>query len=186
MPIGDQSDDSLHGLLLERRKDKTNIQMVGLAIGSNDCGWNSMLNGNTELNTRTPDGELASYDLTDIDDVRELEKAGYNFWLMEFDTPGQIPIPGMGPRLNEIDPNPFTDATTIEYMIPQAYEVRLQILDEQGREVCTLVDCIALAGILEVVWDGRDGDSNRVEPGAYLCRFTAGDYVETEEIRLER
>lgn len=188
MPVGDQSGDSLRGLLLDRQGAKTNIQLVGLAtdIASNDCGWSSLLNGNTVLNTSMPDGRQASFDLTDIEDVRELERAGYNFLTMKFDTPAQVPIPGMGPELNKIDPNPFTDATVIRYMVPQAYEVQLQILDEHRREVCTLVNCIALAGIRSVIWDGRDADSNRVEPGTYLCRFTAGDYIETQEIVLER
>lgn len=188
MPVEDQLDDSLRGLLLNRQGGKTDIQFVGLPtdIGTNDCGWNSMLNGNTELNMRTPDGEQASFDLTDIEDVRKLETMGYNFRLMEFDTPGQIPIPGMGPGLNEIEPNSFADETVIEYMVPRAYEVMVQILDEQGREISALLDCIALAGIYHVTWDGRDADSNRVIPGTYLCRFTAGDYVETKTLELER
>ncbi len=188
MPVEDQSDDSLRGLLLNRQGGKTDIQFVGLPtdIGTNDCGWNSMLNGNTVLNNRTPDGKEASFDLTNIEDVRRLETMGYNFRLMEFDTPGQVPIPGMGPGLNDIEPNPFADETVIEYMVPRAYEVRVQILDEQGREISTLLDCISLAGIYHVTCDGRDAGSNRVEPGTYLCRFTAGDYMKTKNIELER
>ncbi len=188
MPVGDQLGDSLHGLLLDRRGDRTNIRLMGLAtdIAPNDCGWNSLLNGKTILNTPLPDGELASFDLADIEDVRELERAGYNFWLMEFDTPGQIPVPGMGPKLNEIEPNPFADETVIEYMVPRAHEVQVQILDKPGREIRILLDCIALAGIYHVIWDGLDANGDQVEPGTYLCRFIAGDYVETQEIVLER
>ena len=187
MPVGDQSGDSLRGLLLDRQGDKTNIQIVGepAGIAPDDCGWHQYLN-NSVMHTQTPDGEEATFRLYEIEDVRKLERMGYNFVTMTWGTPGQVPIPGMGPRLNEIKPNPFAEKTLIEYMVPQAYAVRLQILDEQGHEVCTLLDCIALAGIHEASWDGRDIDGNLAAPGAYVCRFTAGDYVETQEIRLER
>ena len=138
------------------------------------------------MHTETPDGDQAIFDLYDIEDVRELEKMGYNFATMKFEMPGQIPIPGMGPKLNEIEPNPFADKTVIEYMIPQASEVRVQVLDAQGREIRTLLDCMPLAGIHQVTWDGLDADGHPAAPGTYQCRFTAGDYVETKEIRLNR
>ena len=187
MPVGGRSGDSLRGLLLDRQGEKTNVQIVGETGGlaPDDCGWHQYLN-NSVMRTKTPDGKQVTFNLTDIDDVRRLEKLGYNFVTMEFDTPGQIPIPGMGPKLNEIKPNPFAEMATIEYMIPQAYEVKLQILDGRGREIRTLLDCMPLAGIRHVAWDGLDAEGNRVEPGTYLCRFTAGDYEETQEVTFMR
>lgn len=188
MPVGVQSADSMRGVLLERKGDKTDMQIVGVPPQdmTNDCGLSQYLNGNTVMKTTTPDGEEVSLDLTDINDVRWLEKAGYNFTLMEFDKPGQVPIPGLGPKLNEIDPNPFTDRAVIQFMIPQAYEVTIQIVDKRGRLVRSLLNCIAIAGIRHVSWDGSDDDGNPVEPGTYQCRFTAGDYAETQEITLRR
>lgn len=187
MPVGDQSGDSLRGLLLDRQGDRTNIQIVGEKGGmaADDCGWHQYLN-NSVMHTQTPDGKPETFNLYEIEDVRKLEKMGYNFATMKFETPGQIPIPGMGPKLNQIHPNPFKDVAIIEFMIPQAYEVKVQILDQQGRVVRTLLNCMPLAGIKEVSWAGQDADGNPVKPGTYLCRFTAGDYVETQEIKLER
>jgi anti-sigma factor RsiW len=187
MPVGDQSGDSLRGLLLDRQGGRTNIQIVGEKGGMapDDCGWHQYLN-NSVMHTQTPDGKEETFNLYDIEDVRKLEKMGYNFVTMKWDTPGQIPIPGMGPKLNHIKPNPFKDVAIIEFMIPQAYEVKVQILDQQGHIVCTLLNCMPLAGILQVSWAGQDADGNPVKPGTYLCRFTAGDYVETQQIKLER
>ena len=186
MPVGDQSTDTLRGLLLDRQGDKTNIQIVGEKGGMapDDCGWNQYLN-NSVMHTKTPDGKQATFNLYDIEDVRKLEKMGYNFVTMKWDKPGQIPIPGMGPKLNHIKPNPFKEVAIIEFMIPQAYEVKVQILDQQGQVVRTLLDCMPLAGIKQVSWAGQDADSNPVKPGTYLCRFKAGDYVETKEITFE-
>jgi hypothetical protein len=186
MPIGDQSDDTLSGILMDRQGERTNMMLVGLDLEPDERGWNQLLSGYSVLNTETPDGKRIELDLTRIEDVRKLEEMGYNFWTMEFDTPGQIPIPGMGPKLNKIEPNPFNDETTIEYMVPRAYEITLQILDKQENTVRTLQNCIVVAGIFEVIWMGDDADGNRVEPGTYLCRFTAGEYTETQEIVLAR
>ena len=187
MPMPGQSGDSLRGLLLDRQGEKTNLQIVGETGGlaPDECGWHQYLN-NSIMHTETPDGDQVIFNLYDIEDVRELEKMGYNFVTMKFETPGQIPIPGMGPKLNEIEPNPVTEKTVIEYMIPQAYEVRVQILDEQGRTIRTLLDCMPLAGIHQVTWDGLDADGNPAPPGTYVCRFTAGDYVESREITFAR
>ena len=187
MPMPGQSGDSLRGLLLDRQGEKTNLQIVGETGGlaPDDCGWHQYLN-NSIMHTETPDGDQAIFDLYDIEDVRELEKMGYNFATMKFESPGQIPIPGMGPKLNKIDPNPFADKTVIEYMIPQASEVRVQVLDTRGRQIRTLLDCMPLAGIHQVTWDGLDTDGNPAAPGTYVCRFTAGDYAENREITLAR
>ena len=111
---------------------------------------------------------------------------GYNFTIMRWDSPGQVPIPGMGPELNSIEPNPFTDEAVIEFMIPRAYQVQVAILNQQGREVRVLRDCIAVAGIFQVIWDGRDELGNPLDSGTYTCRFTAGDYVQTKELVLRK
>jgi hypothetical protein len=187
MPVGDQSGDSLRGLLMDRQGGTTNIQMVGKMEGqaSDICDWYQSLNDSV-IHIQTPEGKQETFNLYQIKDVRKLEKMGYNFVMKKFDTPGQIPIPRMGPKLNKIHPNPFKDEVIIEFMIPQAYEVKLQILDEQGYVVRTLQNCIMLAGIIHAIWAGQDSSGNPVKPGTYLCRFTAGDYVETKEIKLER
>jgi hypothetical protein len=192
MPIGEQSDDSLQGLLLDRKNGKTSIQVVGKSekMTPDKCGWHQYLN-NSVLHVTTPDGKQDTFRFYQLKDVRRLEKMGYNFATMSFETPRRIPIPGMGPRLIEIKPNPFFEKTTIEYMIPQAYEVKLQILDKSGREIrnlldCTPAPCMPVGGIHNVTWDGLDTYGESVEPGTYLCHFTAGDYQETQAIRLER
>ncbi len=186
MPVDDQPGDSMAGLLMDRQGEKTRIWPVGLEMEPDSRGWNPMLNGNTVMKLETPEGDLVEFDFTDVEDVRKLEKMGYNFWLMEFDTPGQVPIPGLGPELHKIEPNPFTDEAVISFMIPQASEVQVHILDKRKRVLRTLQDTIVLAGIHSVVWDGSDADGEQVRPGTYLCRFVAGDYIEIQKVVLRR
>lgn len=161
VPTGNRV-DSLRGLLLNRQGDKTRIQVIGeyMNIAPDSCGWNLHLN-NVKMQVDTSDGEKPTL----------------------YVSPQEVPMAGMGPKLGKIKPNPFSDKTIIEYMIPQAYEVKLQILDEQGQEICTLLNGTPPAGIHQVSWNGRDADGNQVRAGTYVCRFTAGDHMETREIR---
>ncbi len=184
MPV-EHPADIAQGLLMSREADRTDITILGLPINRqiNDCGWNKDLE-NADMHARTPDGKEVTFHMYDINDVRKLEKMGYNFATMTWDTPGQVPIPGMGPELSSIQPNPFSNETAIKFMIPQAYEVRVVILDHQGHEVRVLRNCISLAGIFHVVWDGRNELGNPVDNGTYTCRFTAGDYVQTKKLVL--
>lgn len=189
MPVGEQYADSMTGLLFHRQGNTTDIKFVGtgsMRESSNDCGWNDMLNGNTEMMLKAPDGSESTYDLTNIDDVRRLEKMGYNFYTMKFDTPGQVPIPGMGPELVEIKSSASGEGVQIKFMVPRAYEVSLRITDSGGRVIRTLLDCISLAGIYHSGWNGLDDDGIRVSPGTYLCRFDAGDYSETRPVVIGR
>ena len=187
IPEEDRQVDSTAGILIDRQGEKTRIWMPGLKLEPDDRGWNPLLNGNSVLYIETDEGHMVGFDLTDVDDVRKLEKMGYDFWLMEFETPGQFPIPDLGPQINKIDSdNPYTDGVVISYMIPQASKVQIHILDKSQREVRPLLDDIVLTGIHSVVWDGLDADGSQVEPGTYLCRFIVGDHVESQEILFER
>ena len=116
---------------------------------------------------------------------------GYNSATMEWGSPRKVPFPGIGPKLNEIKPSRLAGEIIIEYMLPQAYEVQVQILDMNGRLIRSLLRaepcrCMPPAGIHQVVWDGLDEDGKRVRPGRYQCRFISGDYSETMEVDIER
>ena len=186
LPTDFESSESLSGILVEKQGEKSSIWLMGKEgrISEDDCGWHQFLN-NSVMNTETPDGKPATFKLYEIEDVRKLEKLGYNFATMEWGPPRQVPIPGMGPRLDEVTFDLSTRETVIEYMIPQAYEVSIVILDEDLSEIRVLLDCMPLAGIYQVVWDGLDASGAAVKPGTYVCQFTAGDYVEKREVRLE-
>jgi len=52
-------------------------------------------------------------------------------------------------------PNPFNPVTRIEFALPRASHVSLEIFDISGRLVKVLVNKRKEAGRHEVVWDGR-------------------------------
>lgn len=76
-------------------------------------------------------------------------------------------------------PNPFNSSTTIEYGMPEAGPVVIEIYDLLGRKVKTLVDEEQAAGTYQVVWDARDRSS-----GVYFYRITSGEFTETRRMVL--
>jgi hypothetical protein len=117
--------------------------------------------------------------------------------------PGQVPCPipvAFGPlsdvtdnaspalpatfRLGQNYPNPFNPATTIDYDLPTASPVRIEVFNIAGQKVCTLMDCQMPAGQHTAVWDSRDDHGARVGSGVYLYRITAGDFTDTRKMVL--
>jgi hypothetical protein len=89
--------------------------------------------------------------------------------------------------LSEAYPNPFNPATKLGYTVgvvggrwPVAgSHVRLVVYDLLGREVATLVDEVKAAGTYQVAFDGA-----KLASGVYLCRMTAGNFVDCKKLVL--
>jgi hypothetical protein len=75
--------------------------------------------------------------------------------------------------LSQNFPNPFNPATTINYDLPEASNVRVTIYNILGQAVKTLVDESRLAGYYSVQWNGTGDDNRSVASGMYLYRIEA-------------
>jgi hypothetical protein len=84
-------------------------------------------------------------------------------------------------------PNPFRSVSTIQYALPSAEHVLLEVFDVVGRRVATLVDGAVEAGYHSVVWDGR-GTAGRADlaSGVYIYRLRAGAFTATQRAVLVR
>lgn len=79
-------------------------------------------------------------------------------------------------------PNPFNATTRIEYELPEATMVRLDIFDVLGRRVRTLVDRLEPAGSHRVFWSG-DGDNGQLLPsGVYFYELRAGSHTTSRRL----
>jgi hypothetical protein len=76
-------------------------------------------------------------------------------------------------------PNPFNAATTINFALPRASRVRLEIFDLLGRRVAVLADGEYEAELHTVTWDAGGFPS-----GTYAYRFSAGSFTETKKMIL--
>jgi hypothetical protein len=91
-----------------------------------------------------------------------------------------VTAPGMaGYGLGQNDPNPFHDATSIEFSIPSAGKVRLEIYDLLGRRVATLVDGTMQRGVHSATWN-----ASGLPPGIYYCRMLAGEWNSSRKMIL--
>jgi len=76
-------------------------------------------------------------------------------------------------------PNPFNVRTLIEYQLPEASEVKLEVYNLMGEKVATLVDGGQQAGYRSLVWDASNMSS-----GLYFYKLSAGDFTETNRMML--
>jgi subtilisin family serine protease len=74
-------------------------------------------------------------------------------------------------------PNPFTDVTSISFIINRDERVKLEIFNIHGQQLLSLTDLPCQPGEHTFQWDGRDGGGHRVKPGIYLCRLMIETHV---------
>ena len=65
-----------------------------------------------------------------------------------------------------IQPNPFTDHTTLEYYVPQAGKVSLSISTSDGKPMGTLREEQAEAGAYTYEWN-----TSKLASGTYFCTY---------------
>ncbi len=80
-------------------------------------------------------------------------------------------------------PNPFSDETSLWFVLSKTAAVRIRIFTVAGRRVRVL-KTEGLVDYNDVAWDGRDEDGERVANGTYLFQITArsGEEVATSDI----
>lgn len=89
-------------------------------------------------------------------------------------------------RVSQNYPNPFNPVTHIDYQIPKAGQVTLEIYDILGRRVRRLMDGWREPGYYSVGWDGRDDAGQPVVSGIYIYRFRVGEFQAMRKMILLR
>ena len=86
--------------------------------------------------------------------------------------------------LNGNYPNPFNPTTTIQFDLPEASSVRLEVYDMMGRRVATLVNGELGAGSYESIWDARNDAGIQVASGVYVYLLQAGSFKAVKQMVL--
>jgi hypothetical protein len=81
-------------------------------------------------------------------------------------------------------PNPFNPVTTIEYALPEAASVRLEVFNTLGQVVATLADEKQEAGRYSVRWDGLNRHGEVMGSGVYFYHMVAGDFQAIKRMLL--
>ncbi|MCF7826579.1 MAG: carboxypeptidase regulatory-like domain-containing protein [Candidatus Marinimicrobia bacterium] len=77
--------------------------------------------------------------------------------------------------LSQNYPNPFNPTTTIEFALPEASQVSLEIYNLLGQKVRTLVNAYMPAGYINTSWDGLDQNGKEISSGTYIYRLQTAD-----------
>lgn len=83
-------------------------------------------------------------------------------------------------------PNPFNPETTIEFALPRAGTVRIDVFSVLGQRVATLVNDHMAAGSYRTVWKGAADGGHAVGSGVYYYRLATNDGVLTRKLLLLR
>ena len=78
-------------------------------------------------------------------------------------------------------PNPFNPSTKIRFGIPNSEQVNIEIFNELGEKVASLLNSILSAGFYEV-----DFDASNLSSGFYFYKISAGNFNETKKMILLR
>jgi len=86
--------------------------------------------------------------------------------------------------LNQNYPNPFNPTTTIQYDIPKATHVRIDIYNVLGQKIRTLVNENRVAGSYKVVWNGRNDSGQSAPSGVYFYVLSTPEFKQTRKMLL--
>jgi hypothetical protein len=71
-------------------------------------------------------------------------------------------------------PNPFTEITTINFMLPTSGQVDLLVFDIRGNLIATLLNEPRPRGKQQITWNACNSNGERVKPGIYFYRIQSG------------
>jgi hypothetical protein len=89
-----------------------------------------------------------------------------------------------GFELAQARPNPFSDATSISFSVPNRTHVQIEVYNILGQKVRTLVDETMEANSYVRQWDGRADGGTKVSSGIYFYKMVAGDFSATRKTVL--
>jgi len=160
-------------------RNGTKTQMLNMTIENNPP--------NSAIFTAT---DTVNYSITDKDSI--FVQVQSDDYLMS-PLPGEYTVTDINQENNNIPkifslsqnyPNPFNPSTTIQYDIPKATEVKIEIYNTLGQKVRTLVNENKPAGSYKIVWDGRNDSSEPAPSGIYIYIMTTSEFKQSHKMLL--
>ena len=152
-------------------------------------GWEKLIHSTGEYTT------IATYGLNDLEDETtivlnfDVEGSSFNTTLEANIRVNEAPNSSLEPyhvevkptqfNLSQNYPNPFNPSTKIEFALPEAAEVRLDVFNMLGQKVQTLKNERMAAGFYSVVFE-----AGGLSSGVYVYQLRMGNAVLTKRMLL--
>ncbi|MBN2102878.1 PQQ-binding-like beta-propeller repeat protein [bacterium] len=81
-------------------------------------------------------------------------------------------------------PNPFNLMTTIEYQVPKACQVTINVYSIHSHLIACIVDGFFEAGNYRINWEGRTSSGTIASSGCYIYCMKAGEYIAVKDMLL--
>jgi len=164
--------------------DITNSKVVKFLA---DFGINVWDKGGQGLSTQTFNNAFGKVTVFGQDSVRLSLVDEFGLEFATYTVPNSLT--GIRPRaeaagemafsLRQNYPNPFNPVTIIQYEVPHASDVVLEVYNLLGQSVARLVHENQRAGLHQATFDG-----SRLASGAYIYRLTAGSFMSSKVMLL--
>jgi len=90
-------------------------------------------------------------------------------------------------KLSQNYPNPFNPTTKIQYQLPEATNVSIEIFDIMGRNVRTIMhEEYKEPGYHEITWNGTDNFQRKVASGIYIFYLRSELYKKAIKMVLQK
>ncbi len=76
----------------------------------------------------------------------------------------------------QISPSIVREKAYVKYNLPTAGHLKLNVYDNTGKLINTLLDCYTTSGNHQTTWNVRDANGAEVPSGVYFVRLSCGEY----------
>jgi len=87
-------------------------------------------------------------------------------------------------KLHNNYPNPFNPTTTIAFTLSEPGRTILEIFNNRGQRISTIINAHLPVGEHHIVWNGRDRSNHQVSSGIYFYRLRTTDYTATKKMMI--
>jgi len=139
---------------------------------------NHCLSQQIYMNVKKTDGSVYSFNIKDI------QKLTFGGNLVDVDNYEKLTNAFKTLTLLKSYPNPFNQLTTIEYSIPKRGKVGINIYDESGRLIKSVLHKMQDKGTYKIKWNGDSDKNTKVDNGLYFIRIRYNDNILTKKVVL--
>ncbi len=147
----------ISGFFVEKQKNRSGEWST---IGYIDCQRKAKKSADYDFLDIDLGQEIASYRLRQINEDGSVDFSE----IVEI----QLVLP-KAIKLEQNYPNPFNPGTTIQFSVPEATHLSIEIYNTLGQKIRTLANAEYTTGIYSLSWDATNNTHSLVSPGIYFC-----------------